>query len=329
VSLAVHLADIARAAGLSPSTISRALSDPEKVSAATRDKVHRIARDLGYVPNQTPRSRTDVLGVIVPDISNPFFPPVVKAIQARAHARGKLVLLADVDEHAVDEIFRARTLQPRVDGLIIVSPRSSDDVLNEIAATTRTVFVHRLVEGAANVVIDDAVGIGEAVQHLAALGHRRLGYLNGPNRSWSNGRRRTALQSACTAHSVDLVEFGPFEPQMQAGARAADLVIATDLTGVIAYDDLVALGFMVRLNERGVRPGTDLSVIGIDNSPMAAISYPPLTSVHVPGAAAGAIAVDVLLDLLAEPDERPATSSVIGVETNLVVRASTAVALAR
>lgn len=327
--MAVHLADVALAAGLSSSTVSRALSDPEKVNAATRDKVRRIARDLGYVPNQSNRSRTDLLGLIVPDISNPFFPPIVKAVQARAHARGKLVLLADVDEHAVDEIFRARMLQPRVDGLIIVSPRSSDEVLKEIAATMRTVFVHRLVEGAANVVIDDSTGIGEAVEHLAALGHRRLAYLNGPNRSWSNVRRRIAVREACAAHSVDLVEFGPFEPQMQAGARAADLVVATDITGVIAYDDLIAIGLMVRLNERGIRPGADLSILGIDNSPMAAISYPPLTSVDVPGSAAGAIAVDVLLDSVGEPDDQVATPPVVEVETNLVVRASTAIAPVR
>ena len=126
--MAVTLADVAAAAGLSGSTVSRALSDPDKVNPATRDRVLKIARELGYEPNQAARSltggRTDLIGLLVPDIANPFFPPIIKAVQARAGAKGKTVLIADIDERPGDELQRARLLRGRSDGLLIASARS-------------------------------------------------------------------------------------------------------------------------------------------------------------------------------------------------------------
>lgn len=287
--------------------------------------MRKIAQDMGYVPNQVARSltsgRNDLIGLIVPDIANPFFPPIIKAVQARASAKGKTVLIADVDEHPSDEIQRARVMRKRVDGLVVVSPRTPDDRLDQLAELRPIVFVNREVKGAASVIIEDSEGMREAVEHLTALGHRRVGYLNGPRRSWSNTQRQNAVREACAAHGVDLVEFGPFEPQIQAGVRAADLVHASDVTAVIAYDDMIALGLMARLNERGVRVGPDISVIGIDDSPMSGMAYPTLTSIHVPGSEAGARAVDIVLDLADTAGD--AEPSVVQLETRLIVRSST------
>ncbi|PZG20494.1 LacI family DNA-binding transcriptional regulator [Nonomuraea aridisoli] len=324
----VTLADVAQATGLSASTVSRALSDPDKVNPHTRDRVRRAARELGYVPNQTARSLSsghhDIIGLIVPDIANPFFPPIIKAIQARAGLKGKTVIITDVDEHPGDEVQRAQVIRKRVDGLIMVSPRASEERLHELAHLNPIVFVNRQVAGAANVLVDNADGMAEAVEHLTALGHRKLAYLNGPRRSWSNTQRREAIVAACAAQGVELVEYGPFEPQIQAGVRAADLVYASEVTAVIAYDDLIALGLMTRLAERGVRVGHDLSVIGIDDSPMSGMAYPTLTSIHVPGAEAGMTAVDLVLGMIENPsDEEP---PVVQLETRLVVRGSTALA---
>src|SRR5690606_32742984 len=118
----------------------------------------------------------------------------------------------------------------RVDGLILVSPRASDEALSEYAELAPVVFVNRLVEGMPSVVIDNADGMYEAVEHLAALGHTRIGYLNGPRRSWSNRMRRDAVAAAATKLEVDLEEFGPFEPEVQSGVRAADLVVSAGVT---------------------------------------------------------------------------------------------------
>jgi DNA-binding LacI/PurR family transcriptional regulator len=321
----VTLADIAQAVGTSPSTVSRALSDPDKVNPQTRAHIQRVAREMGYMANPIARAlsmgRTGVIGLIVPDIANPFFPPIIKAVQARAGRKDTAVLLADTDEHAGDELERARVLGKHVDGLILVSPRTREDRLAEFVQLSPLVFVNRRVEGARSVIIDNSDGIHQAVQHLTALGHRRICYLSGPRRSWSNQQRRASLTAACTQYGAELAEFGPFDPQVQAGVRAADLVKASGTTAVIAYDDLIALGLMARLAEHRLQAGRDISVIGIDDSPMSGVAYPTLTSIHVPGAEAGAVAVDLLLDQLDDADADRA--AIIQMETRLVIRGST------
>lgn len=327
----VTLADVAKAAGISPSTVSRALSAPEMVNAETGRRVRRIAKEMGYATSHTPRfsaaSRTDMIGLIVPDIANPFFPPIIKAVQARAGSLGRTAVIADVDEYAADEIRRAEFLTGRVDGLIMASARSSDEQLIRLAAELPLVLVNRACAGITSVTIENSVGMYEAVEHLKALGHRTISYLNGPKRSWSNSQRQQAVRAACAEMDVELVEFGPFEPQIQAGARAADLVNASAASAVIAYDDLIALGVMARLNERGIEVGKDISLIGIDDSPMSGMAYPSLTTVHVPGAQAGVQAVDVLLDLIDatfQGKERAPLQRNLQVETRLIVRGSTA-----
>lgn len=322
--MAVTLADVAAAVGLSGSTVSRALSDPDKVNAGTREKVLRIATEMGYVPNHTARSltigRTDLIGLLVPDIANPFFPPIIKAVQARASAKGRTVVIADIDERPGDELERARQLRKRTDGLVIASPRTPDQRLTELSELDPVVFVNREVPDAASVIIDAGDGMEQAVEHLAALGHRVVGYLNGPRRSWSNRQRRRAIDETAERLGLTVLQYGPYEPQVQSGVHAADLLLAGDATAVIAYDDLIALGVMARLTERGIRTGSDISVIGVDDSPMSAMAYPTLTTIHVPGAEAGTVAVDSLLGLLDGTIQRPEP---IRLETRLVVRSST------
>lgn len=325
VPMAVTLADVAAAAGLSGSTVSRALSDPEKVNPSTRERVRKLALEMGYVPNQVARSltsgRTDLIGLLVPDIANPFFPPIIKAVQARASEKGKTVLIADIDERAGDEVPRAQLMRKRVDGLIVASPRTPQERISALLDLFPIVFVNREIPGASSVIIDTGDGMEQAVEHLHALGHRHICYLNGPRRSWSNIQRQGAIRSLCKKLGMTLSEFGPFEPQVQSGVHAADLVIASGATGAIAYDDLIALGVMARLNERGLRAGQDISVIGIDDSPMSAMAYPTLTSVHVPGAEAGTVAVDQLMALIDHDGD--VDPSVTTLETRLIVRSST------
>ncbi|MGC3955447.1 MAG: LacI family DNA-binding transcriptional regulator [Propionicimonas sp.] len=324
----VTLSDVARHVGISPSTVSRAISAPERVNAATRERVLAAVAELGYLPPGAPRQSGRggrMIGLIVPDIVNPFFPPIIKAVQARAAARGWTVLIADIDEHPSDELRRARQLAEQVDGLIVVSARTPDDQMDQLIELQPLVLVNRYHPRAASVAIENETGIVEAVQHLAALGHRTICYLNGPRRSWSNAQRQAAVRAACTEAGVELLEFGPFEPQIQAGARAADLVSASSASAVIAYDDMIALGVITRLNERGIRVGQDISVIGVDDSPMSGMAYPTLTSIHVPGAEAGMTAVDTLLDMVeAERATAPASLPAAKLETSLVIRNSTA-----
>lgn len=324
----VTLTDVARRVDLSAATVSRAISAPERVNAVTRQRVLEAAHELGYVHPGSSRSAAAAggpLGLIVPDIVNPFFPPIIKAVQSRAATRGRTILIADIDEHPHDELRRAEELSDQVDGLIVVSARTPEDKLDRLLALQPLVLVNRSNPAAASVLIDERAGISEAVEHLAALGHRKICYLNGPRRSWSNGQRQQAVRSAAQDAGLELVEFGPFEPQIQAGVRAADLVVASSATAVIAYDDMIALGVMTRMNERGIKVGEQLSVIGVDDSLMSGMAYPTLTSIHVPGAEAGMTAVDLLIDLIeAKSDPSASARSTSTLDTRLVVRASTA-----
>lgn len=320
----VTISDIAAATGTSPSTVSRALSDPDKVNARTRDKIQKVAEEMGYVPNRIARSlslgRTGTIGLIVPDIANPFFPPIIKAVQARAGRKDNAVLLADTDENAADELDRAKAMAKQVDGIILVSPRGKESQLEQIIALGPTVVVNRRVDGVSCVVTENTDGIDQAVEHLVALGHTTIAYLAGPRRSWSNRQRQAAIENACKVNNVQLVEYGPFEPQIQAGVQAADLLQASNATAAIAYDDLIALGAMARLTEHGHRPGVDMSIIGIDDSPMSHLAYPTLTTIHIPGTEAGTAAVDLLQTVISNPDTDP---TVIELETRLIIRAST------
>ena len=213
-------------------------------------------------------------------------------------------------DHAVDEADRARGLARQADGLILASPRSQVEQLHELNRQARIVFANREVEGAVSVVIDESEGMNEAVQYLVSLGHRSICYLAGPSRSWSNRMRREAIVAACERHSAELIELGPFEPQIQAGMRAADLIQFRGATAAIAYDDMIALGVMARLAECGIQVGREISVIGIDDSPLSEVAYPLLTTIHLPGAQLGWTAVDLLLDLIgpdgSDGDVRPA-----------------------
>jgi len=324
--MGVTLADIANAAGLSGSTVSRALSAPEKVNPSTREKVRRIAKELGYVSTggrASSSTRANQIGLLVPDISNPFFPPIIKAVQSRAASRGRTVLIGDIDERPADEIVRARLIRREVDGLIVASPRTPEENLHELSALQPIVFINREVPGASSILVDPDDGLWQAVQHLHALGHRRIAYLNGPKRSWSNTQRQSSVRSASKELGIELVELGPFEPQIQSGVHAADLLQTAGVTAVIAYDDLIALGVITRLTERGLRAGSDISVIGIDDSPMSAMAYPTLTSVQVPGPEAGIEAVDQLIALIDGSDGGdPQTRRL---ETRLIVRSSTGI----
>lgn len=318
---AVTIGDVAAAAGVSLSTVSRTFTSPDLVNPRTRARVLSRAHELGYTPIRSARrseTGSGTIGLIVPDVTDPVFPPIIKAVQARARQKGRVVLLADTDDHAADEIELARMLGKQSDGLIIAGSQMPESDLSAVRDLLPVVFIHRAIKGAPSII--SVHGIRDAVQHLAALGHVRVCYLNGPRSSETNRQRRNAVSAAARIYEMEVIQFGPFQPEIQAGVGAADLVRRSGATAVIAHDVIIALGLMSRLAEYGLRVGTDLSIIALDDSPMSAMTHPMLTTVHIPGEQAGAVAVDVLIDLL-EGGEAP--SGPVPLEGRLVVRGST------
>jgi DNA-binding LacI/PurR family transcriptional regulator len=300
--------DVAARAGVSPTTVSRVFARPELVHIDTRQRVTAVAQQLGYTPNRLARSlamgRSGNIGLVVPDIANPFFPPLIKAVQQQARLGDYALFIADTDEHARDEFPLVRAMAKQVDGLVLTSPRMSDAQIREVIELVPTVVINRNLTGALAVLIPTTDGIEQAIDHLVALGHRSVVYLAGPATSWSDVQRRNGVSRACGRHGIRFAELGPFEPRFESGLRAGDLVLAEGTTAAIAYDDLVALGLINLLTDRGVRVGADVSVIGVDDSPFSSMSSPPLTSVRVPSAAAGSTAVRLLLDMLSRQGVR-------------------------
>ena len=324
--MSVTARDVARVAGVSVSTVSRALAKPDDVAPHTLAKVLDTARGMGYRPNLAARGlvtgRTDTIGLIVPDLENPFFASVTKGVQDRARTYGYAVIIADSDEDPSQEEELARSLSKQVDGLVMCSPRAPESVIAELALECPLVLVNRRCGDIPTVTINNLEGIRQAMVHLRALGHRTIAWVGGPSTSWSNTERLAALHSVATLHSdTELVDLGSFQPYVSGGVAAADVVIASGASAVLAYNDLVAFGLLKRFRQRGVRVPEDISVVGVDNIPMSALTVPALTSVGIPLVSCGRAGVDMLLSLVREPSAPPTHHHDLSFQ--LVVRDST------
>ncbi|MFF7580110.1 LacI family DNA-binding transcriptional regulator [Streptomyces sp. NPDC008061] len=317
--------DVAQAAEVHVSTVSRSFSAPHLVKRETRERVLAIAAELGYQPNETARAlttgRTRNLGLIVSDIANPFFPPLIKAAQAYARVRGYQVFVADTDEDAAVEEELIQTLARQVDGVILVSPRLANDVIGRLGGALPFVLVNRSVAGLSAVLMDVANGAALAVDHLAGLGHRHLALVCGPRGSWTSAQMRRAAGKAAADQGVRLDVLGPNPPTEHGGIAATPAVLGTGATGVIAYNDLVAIGLIEGLDGQNVRVPRDISVIGVDDTVAGRLNRPRLTTVAMPTAAAGRTAVDLLIQAL-ETSGEPATARTM-LATSLVVSNST------
>ena len=286
------------------------------VNAATRTRVLTVAEELGYRPNRAARAlttgRTHNLGLIVADIANPFFPPLIKAAHSAARQRDYHLFVADTDEEAATEEELVQAFSKQVDGLVLCSPRSSNKVLERLAARVPFVVINRRLRGAATVLMDVGHGARLAVEHLTGLGHRRVALVAGPAGSWTSAEIRTAAEQV---EGVELVVIGPNAPTERGGLAAARRVRDSGATGVLAYNDLVAIGLIEGLGDLGLGVPRDVSVVGIDDIVSGRLNRPKLTTVAMPTAAAGRLAVDLLIQ------EVTATTSL---ETRLVIRDSTA-----
>jgi LacI family transcriptional regulator len=296
---------VAAAAGVSTSTVSRVFSRPHLLKESTVAHVTDVATRLGYVPHHAAwalsTGRLGMIAVVVPDIANPFFPPVIRAAQAEASARGISTVLGDTDEDPGKELDLLVKLQQRTDGVVLVSSRLPEEVVRQRGQRGPLVLVNRDVAGVPRVLVDSAPGIREAVDHLAALGHRHIAYVSGPPSSWSDEQRRHAVHERCTALGVVACTLRAHRPDHEEGRVAAGEILAAGATAAIAFDDALAQGVLAGMAERGVAVPRDVSVIGCDDI-LAATTYPPLTTVHGRSAEAGRRAVDLLLELVEDPD---------------------------
>ncbi len=321
--MAATLTDVARRAGVSVATASRAFGEPERLAAGTRQRVLAAADELGYVGAQSAAARRTI-GVVFPDVANPVYATTLKAIQAQAwHGRHRIVVF-DADEdprREREQIERAREL----DGMLLCSPRLPDDDVLELVGSTPCVIVNRSIDPLPSVLMDTEFGPTQAIEHLIALGHTHIAYASGPRGSWADVRRSHAIEQACERHGIRLSRLSHHAASIQGGRAAAAPTVASGATAVVAYNDLVALGLEAGLTELGLSCPDDMSIVGIDDIDLAGAVTPGLTTVRMPIDRCGSLAVELLVQALG--GHSPTEPVVLG--SQLIVRSSTAAPAAR
>lgn len=318
------ITDVARAAGVAASTVSRSFTDPGRVNHVTRAHVLKVAEELGYTPNPLARAlesgRTNTVALLVPDITNPFFAGVIKGAERAAAAAGMTLVLGDTQESpAIEEQLVAR-LGPSVDGFVLAASRLTDDALEALGDLSPLTLVNRIHRGLAAVVADYESGTRQMVDHLRSLGHESIVFLGGPPGSWSGARRWIGLQKAAAAADIRVTRFGPYSPTLSGGPAAADAAIGSRTTAIVCHNDMLAIGVLRRLAERGVGVPSEISVIGFDNILGAEMCTPALTTLAERTEDAGARATQLLAQVAYQ---RIADPPVAVLPTELTIRAST------
>jgi LacI family transcriptional regulator len=326
--------DVAKRAGVAPITASRALNDAGYVSAETRARVRRAAAELNYVPNMLANSlrsnRTQTLALILSDISNPFWTTVARGVEDEASRCGYTVIYCNTDaDERKQATYVSMLLRRRVDGVILVPASSSGEAVRTLQVQEVKVVLldHVLKDVSVDVVRGASCeGAHRIMDHLIALGHRRIALLNGPPDVFTAQQRaagyRQALQTAGIPPDERLVLFGAYT--VASGAALAGQVLAMDPlpTAIFAANNFLAAGALHTLHQHGLRVPCDISLASFDDLPIEYLVEPFLTVIRQPAYDLGARAAELLLARLHDPNGRPWEEIVL--PTELVIRASTA-----
>ncbi|WP_457101993.1 LacI family DNA-binding transcriptional regulator [Microbacterium sp. P5_E9] len=327
---AATIYDIAELAGVNPSTVSRALSKPGRISVATEAKIRAAADTLNFRFNPMarglPTGRSHTLALVVADITNPVVFGIVRGAEQAATAAGYTLVIAESQESGEAEATVIERLMPSVDGVVMATTRLSSERIAEVAERKPVVLINRAVEGVPGVLPDVESGVGQLLTHLTELGHRSIAYLSGPETSWISDKRFELMLEASGRLGFSLVEIGPNSPTIDGGRAALRRVLAARPTAVVAFNDLLAIGLMQAAAAKGITVPDQLSVAGFDDIFGSELITPPLTTVRAQLVEAGERAVANLLARLAGDE---AADAMPPLATTLVVRASTGIAPAQ
>ncbi len=327
----VTIQDVAREAEVSVMTVSRVLNDQPGVSDRRRAEVRAAIDKLGYRRNSLARSlkasRSHTLGLVVPDITNPYFPEIVRGAEDVALEAGYGVFLSNAVEDQQREATSLRLMEERrVDGVIVVSPRLPERQLHALLRSHRAaVVVNRSAppEVAGAVRLDHVSGVMQAIDHLVALGRRHVGVLAGPDSSFAARERLEGIRAGLEARGMPLApdRLVKTAPYIDDGAEATTRLFekAGPLDALLCYNDLVAAGALQACAAAGLRVPQDVAVVGFDDIAFARMFTPPLTTLHVPKYDLGVNAMRILLDRIAG---RNVHAEVV-LRPTLVVRGST------
>jgi len=343
MSRPVSIQDIAQAAGVSHTTVSRALRNSALISGEVREQIQKLAVEMGYIPNAVAQSlrgqRTGTIGLVVTTIADPFVGRVVRGVEEFAQ-RDHLSLFLSISDNdpdremAVIETFQRR----RVDGIIIAAARLTEQHEKRLAdIRVPTVLINHQADARPEhlhfVSVDDASGACTAVEYLLEQGHRSIGYLGAGSRPRSNRIRLTSYRATLAAAGIvpheDWVRIAPPEhhdhsEDVMDGQRLLPALIAAGMTAVFCYNDSLAVGALLACRALGIAVPEQISIVGFDDIDLAQLVTPPITSIHQPRLRLGQLAMEMLLDLLAG---RPVEDHIL--PTQLVVRGSAGAAPAK
>ncbi|MHA2789688.1 LacI family DNA-binding transcriptional regulator [Corynebacterium sp. S7] len=350
----ITIYDIAEVAGVSPSTVSRAFSRPDRVSFKTAEKIRRIARELGYRSTLETRNSVsehkDVIGFIAADLRNQFFVEILRGASHAGWVEDVWVQASDVQESAVKAHTAVEKVSPYVDGLILASSRLTNAEIQKIARTTPTVVVNRPVPGVPSVLVDNYDGTIRLANHLVHQGIRSVTYLSWPSDSWADSMRWRALRDTFEDNGNDdaplITRYKPQQGPTSSKNTSVKLhriqLISPDTRGgqdaflqwknnptdaVVCFNDLSAVGFQNQARVEGVSIPDEVLVAGFDNIELASLTTPRITTVAGPLRAVGRVSAANLIALI-RGVKKPLTKPRV-LPTRLIVRESTSTTLHR
>ncbi len=329
----MRIKDIAREAGVSTATVSHVINKTKYVADATREKVEEAIKKFGYHPNAHAQmlalGRSKIIGLLVSDISNPFFPEIIKSVEASVIGAGYNLFLLNTNYETERTLeYVQRLIQMKVAGIILMIAEFDQALIRE-AKRKKTAFVFQdlgfVGEKVSNIILDYAAGIDEAVKHLVSLGHTHIVHIGGAHEIYSAGVRWKAFRDAMKKHLPNGREPQLFEGdfRFEGGSDAARQILAEKdrPTAVIVANDMMALGAMQEFKNAGLHVPEDISVIGFDDIQFASLSQPALTTVNSPRVEIGRMAVEALLLTIEKPHQNGIE---VKVPTSLLLRDSTA-----
>jgi len=331
----VSIKDVARAAGVSHSTVSRALADSPLVAPETKRRIQRIAREMGYTPSAIARGlvtrRTATVGLVVTTIADPFIAEVVRGVEETALDNDYSVILCDCNAEPERELACVRMLQEkRVDGIVITSSRVGSlyvPLLEELGVPL--VLINNQQEGdyVYSVCTDNVAGGRLAGEYLISLGHRRIAYIAGPSSAHSSAERLEGCRSALRQRGLDIPDewVASGNGRDDGGRACVELLLRRSPcpTAIFCYNDMTAIGAMQAVKATGLRVPGDLSIMGYDDIVFAALVDPPLATIAQSKHALGQRAMDLTLNLLKEGEAEAETGDIV-LSPFLVERASCA-----
>lgn len=305
----ITIYEIATHLGLNPSTVSRALTRPGRVSARTEARVKKAAAELNYQPNLAaralPTGRMRTLGLLVADIANPMFFEVMRGAQEAAVEAGYTLVLAESQQSTEREATAAEQFSPWVDGIILLSTRQQTHQIQELAANKPLVVLNREVPEVVSIVPAQLPGVAEAMARLSSAGHSRIAYLPGPESSWMSHERERVIRAAGRERGLTVATMTARASTVDGGRRALLEILESGVSAVFAYNDLMGIGLLQEAEDLEIPVPGRLGVIGFDGIFGSDLTMPRLSTISAPLHDLGLRAVDHLLGVLDRNEDRP------------------------